>query len=128
MSDRQRSGSVRGQEGHRSDFARIGNAAETLDFSALRLEQRNPEDYPQHYPPSERAPSRLGEPMDIEDVAALLGCSVWTVRQRYLREGLPHIRASARGRFVFFRKQVVDWILKRQQGRRRSESESIQAR
>jgi predicted site-specific integrase-resolvase len=52
--------------------------------------------------------------MDIEDVAELLGCSVWTVRQRYLPAGLPHIRASVRGRFVFFQKQVTDWILKRQ--------------
>lgn len=117
MSDRRRSGSVRGQEGHRSDFARIGNAAETLDFSELRLGQRNPEHYPQHCPHRESAPSRLGEPMDIEDVAELLGCSVWTVRQRYLPEGLPHIRASARGRFIFFREQVIDWILNRQKGK-----------
>ena len=117
MSDRRRRESVRGSEGHRSDFALIGNSAETLGFSALRLGQRNPEDYPQHYPPHERALSRLGEPMDIEDVAELLGCSVWTVRQRYLPAGLPHIRASARGRFVFFRKQVIDWILKRQKGK-----------
>jgi len=102
MSGRRRSGSVRGVEGHRSDFAQIGNAAETLDVSAFRLGQRNPEDYPQHYPPS-----RLGEPMDVEDVAELLGCSVWTIRQRYLPAGLPHIRASARGRFIFFHKQVI---------------------
>jgi hypothetical protein len=88
------------------------NAAETLDVSAFRLGQRNLEDYPQHYPSS-----RLGEPMDIEDVAELLGCSVWTVRQKYLPAGLPYIRASARGRFVFFRKQVIDWILKRQKGK-----------
>lgn len=112
MSDKRRSGSVRGAEGHRSDFAQSGNAAETLGLSALSLGQRNPEEYPQHYPAS-----RLGEPMDIEDVAGLLGCSVWTVRQRYLPEGLPHIRASARGRFVFFHKQVVEWILKRQKGK-----------
>jgi hypothetical protein len=111
MSDRRRSGSVRGVEGHRSDFAQTPKAAETLGFSALSLGQRNPENYPQHYPPS-----RLGEPMDIEDVAELLGCSVWTIRQRYLPAGLPHIRASARGRFVFFQKQVIDWILKRQKG------------
>jgi hypothetical protein len=52
--------------------------------------------------------------MDIEDVAMLFGCSVWTVRQRYLKEGLPHLRASARGRFVFFREQVTEWILERQ--------------
>jgi hypothetical protein len=112
MSDRRSSGNVRGREGHRSDFAQMRNAAETLDVSTFRLGPRNPEDYPQHYPPS-----RLGEPMDIEDVALLLGCSVWTVRQRYLPAGLPHIRASARGRFVFFRKQVIDWILKRQKGK-----------
>jgi hypothetical protein len=114
MSAKRRSGSVRRGEGHRSDFVQTRNAAETLDFSAARLGQRNPEDCPQHYPHLESAPSRLGEPMDIDDVAMLLGCSVWTVRQRYLPEGLPHIRASARGRFVFFRKQVVDWIIKRQ--------------
>ena len=101
MSDKRRSRSVRGSEGHRSDFAQMRNAAETLDISAFRLGQKKPEDYPQHYPPS-----RLGEPMDIQDVAELLGCSVWTVRQRYLPDGLPHIRASARGRFVFFRKQL----------------------
>ena len=103
---------MREREGHRSDFAQMRNATETLDFSAIRLGQRNPQDYPQHYPPS-----RLGEPMDIEDVAELLGCSVWTVRQRYLPAGLPHIRASARGRFVFFQKQVIDWIVKRQKGK-----------
>jgi hypothetical protein len=44
----------------------------------------------------------------------LLGCSVWTVRQKYLPQGLPHLRASAAGKFVFFRKQIVNWILKRQ--------------
>ncbi len=53
--------------------------------------------------------------MDIEQVAALLGCSAWTVRQRYLPQGLPYLRTSATGRFVFFREQVIDWILKRQE-------------
>src|SRR5207245_565309 len=96
MSDKRRSGSVREREGHRSDFAQLRNAAETLGFSAIRLGQRNPQDYPQHCPyPEARFP--LGEAMDIEDVAQLLGCSVWTVRQKYLPKGLPHLRASARG-------------------------------
>jgi hypothetical protein len=57
---------------------------------------------------------KLGEPLAIEEVAALLGCSAWTVRQRYLRQGLPCIRASARGKIVFFREQVIAWIEKRQ--------------
>lgn len=60
-------------------------------------------------------PSALGEPLSIHDVAALLGCSAWTVRQRYLPQGLPHLRACAGGRIVFFREQVIAWILKRQQ-------------
>jgi predicted site-specific integrase-resolvase len=57
----------------------------------------------------------LGEAMNIGQVAALLGCSAWTVRQRYLRQGLPHLRAYASGKLVFFREQVTQWILKRQQ-------------
>src|SRR5437867_3619011 len=111
MSNKQRSGNVMRWEGHRSDFAQMRKAAEPLDFSAFRLGQRNPQAYPQHYPYPEAAQFPLGEPMDIEDVAMLLGCSPWTIRQRYLPEGLPHMRASARGRFVFYRKQVIDWIL-----------------
>lgn len=60
-------------------------------------------------------PQDLGEPLSIRDVAQLLGCSAWTVRQRYLPQGLPHLRACSGGRIVFFREQVIAWILKRQQ-------------
>jgi len=56
----------------------------------------------------------LGEPLAIEQVAELLGCSPWTVRQRYLRQGLPYLQARPRGKLVFFREQITDWILKRQ--------------
>jgi Helix-turn-helix domain len=56
----------------------------------------------------------LGDPMTIEEVAGLLGCSPWTVRQRYLRQGLPHLQARPRGKLVFFREQVIAWTLKRQ--------------
>lgn len=114
MSDRQKRGCVMGREGHRSDFARMRNAAESLGFPAFRLGQWSPDHYPQHYPTPEVTRFPLGEPMDIEDVAALLGCSPWTVRQKYLPAGLPHIRASRHGRIVFFREQIVDWILERQ--------------
>lgn len=68
---------------------------------------------PQHYPLPHN--SALGEALDIAEVAKLLGCSPWTVRQKYLRQGLPHIRTCVGGRFVFFREQVIAWILKRQQ-------------
>ena len=59
-------------------------------------------------------PTALGEPLTIEEVAALLGCSAWTVRQRYLRQGLPYLQARPRGKLVFFRGQVIAWIEKRQ--------------
>ena len=56
----------------------------------------------------------LGEPLDITKIALLLGCSVWTVRQKYVPLGLPHLRTGPAGKFVFFRGQVIDWILNRQ--------------
>ena len=52
--------------------------------------------------------------MTILEVAALLGCSAWTVRQRYLPRGLPYFRSCAAGKLVFFRSQVTHWILNQQ--------------
>jgi hypothetical protein len=60
----------------------------------------------------------LGEALGIRDVAALIGCSVWTVRQRCLRQGLPHFRTSRTGRLIFYRKQVVRWLFENQTARR----------
>jgi len=57
----------------------------------------------------------LGEPLSIKQVAQLIGCSHWTVRQRHLPEGLPHFRAGASGKLIFYRDQVVRWILQKQQ-------------
>src|SRR5690242_11563116 len=80
-------------EGLKYGGAEEAKGAETLEFFTSRLGQRNP----QHCPhpaeaelgaPPECAP--LGEPLSIDDVAELLGCSPWTIRQRYLRQGLPH--------------------------------------
>lgn len=91
--------------------------AETLGFHEPSLGQRNP----QHCPQSPNEDTRLsanddllGEPLAIEQVADLLGCSAWTVRQRYLKQGLPFLQARPRGKLVFFREQVTAWILKRQ--------------
>ena len=63
-------------------------------------------------PPS--AFHHLGEALSIDEVADLLGCSPWTVRQRYLRQGLPYLQARTRGKLVFFREQVIAWVEKRQ--------------
>jgi hypothetical protein len=56
----------------------------------------------------------LGPPLSIRQVAAMLGCSPWTVRQQLLPRGLPHFRSGPNGKLIFFRDQVVAWILNQQ--------------
>jgi len=58
----------------------------------------------------------LGEPLKIREVASLLGCSPWTVRQKLLPRGLPYFRSGASGKLVFFKAQVVRWIESQQKG------------
>ena len=67
---------------------------------------------PQHYPGSA---DPLGEPISIREVAQLLGCSPWTVRHKYLLQGLPYLRSGSQGKLIFYRNQIVRWILERQQ-------------
>jgi hypothetical protein len=57
----------------------------------------------------------LGAPLSIRCVARMLGCSPWTVRQQHIPAGLPHFRSSTQGKLVFFRDQVVAWVLRQQQ-------------
>ena len=96
------------QNGYESDFGDERKAAETLDFSQARLEQSCSQRCPHQHGPS------LGEALGIAEVAELLGCSAWTVRQKYLPQGLPHVRASRAGKIVFFKTQVIAWIVQRQ--------------
>lgn len=79
----------------------------SLDFSPDAIGQS----YPARYPHPEDA---LGEPLTIREVAKLLGCSPWTVRHSYLPKGLPHLRAGPLGKLIFYRNQVVRWVLQRQ--------------
>jgi hypothetical protein len=60
----------------------------------------------------------LGEPLGIKEVARLIGCSAWTVRQRCLRQGLPHFRVSRTGKLVFYRALVVRWLVEKQTERK----------
>jgi hypothetical protein len=109
-------------EGLKYGVAETEKSTETLNFTASGLGQRNPQHYPHREEPAaacSSAPSPLGDPLSIHDVAELLGCSAWTVRQRYLPQGLPHLRACTSGKLVFFREQVIAWILKRQQQRQK---------
>jgi hypothetical protein len=103
-------------EGLKYGLAETTKAAETLELPLPGLGQRNPQHcpYPAEAVPTVPSVSQLGEPLSIDEVAELLGCSPWTVRQRYLRQGLPYLQARTRGKLVFFREQVIAWIEKRQ--------------
>jgi hypothetical protein len=58
----------------------------------------------------------LGRPLDIAQVAAIIGCSPWTIRQTLIPRGLPHFRFKASGRLTFYESQIVRWIEKEQGG------------
>jgi hypothetical protein len=95
-----------------SGFAERGNALQIRDFSPASYGQNCPQHYPQT---AECNTELLGAPLSIREVARLIGCSVWTVRQSYLPQGLPHLRSGPRSKLIFFRDQVVRWILEHQQ-------------
>jgi hypothetical protein len=68
-------------------------------------------------PLPERLPApALGPPLDIKQVAAVIGCSPWTVRQKLLPQGLPFFRSAASGKLIFYQAQVVRWIERQQEG------------
>jgi hypothetical protein len=95
-----------------SGFALRRECAPLLGISYADPGQSCPQHYPQRPEPRENS---LGEPLTIREVARLMGCSAWTVRQSYLPQGLPHLRSGPSGKLIFYRDQVVAWILKRQQ-------------
>jgi hypothetical protein len=95
------------ERGTLSGFVLNAKAAETKAIARPSLGQS----YPKQYPGSENP---LGAPLSIKDVARLIGCSAWTVRQKYIPLGLPHLRSGPSGRLTFFSNQVVAWVLARQ--------------
>jgi hypothetical protein len=105
----------------RSDLILRANPMEIRGVSAARLGQSYPIDYPQVRDANDvplETPDRgtLGAPLSIRDVARLIGCSAWTVRQRHLPQGLPYFRSGPAGKLIFYRNQVVAWILRQQKG------------
>jgi hypothetical protein len=66
-------------------------------------------------PASESSTRELGKPLGIRETAELIGCSPWTVRQRHIPQGLPHFRSGPSGKLIFYRDQVIRWILEQQQ-------------
>lgn len=57
----------------------------------------------------------LGEPISIREVSRLIGSSAWTVRQVWVPKGLPCLRSGPGGKLIFYRDQVVAWIIAQQQ-------------
>ncbi len=62
------------------------------------------------------APAELGSPLSVSEVAVLIGCSPWTVRQTLIPRGLPYCQFKANGRLIFYRDQVIRWIEEQQEG------------
>jgi hypothetical protein len=95
-----------------SGFAEHGKTLQTRCLSPTSYGQNCPQRYPEAL---EGGNELLGAPLSIRDVARLIGCSPWTVRQSYLPQGLPYLRSGPHGKLVFFYDQIVRWILQHQQ-------------
>ena len=92
---------------------------ELLNLSASELGQNCTSQCPQQCPSSGssvESDRTLGDPLSIREVAKLIGCSPWSIRQRYLLQGLPHFRSGPHGKLIFYRNQVVAWLLRQQKG------------
>jgi hypothetical protein len=93
---------------------KFGENEEAQQFKGVWADQPRaelPVGKPVGYRPTE---DPLGEALTIREVARLLGCSVWTVRNRHLRRGLPNFRIGGTGKLVFYRSQITRWILEQQ--------------
>src|ERR1700730_10296252 len=98
-----------------SAFDRAAKAKELLAFMPLSLGHSSPGHCPPHCPQLGEA-DPLGTPLSIGDVAKLVGCSKWPIRQKYLPLGLPHFRVSPTGRLLFYKTLVIRWLIRRQKG------------
>jgi hypothetical protein len=87
----------------------------SLDFSSPRLGHSSPHHCPRQCPHAGEA-DPLGPPLSICEAAHLIGCSPWTVRQKYLPLGLPHFRVGSTGKLIFYTNQIIRWIENQQKG------------
>jgi hypothetical protein len=109
------------EQRRKSGLVTDSNSLQTHEFRAFGLGQSYPKHYPQSWDEDAVALDRpevtaLGAPLSIREVARLIGCSAWTVRQRHLPQGLPCFRSGPAGKLIFYRNQVVAWILRQQKG------------
>ena len=100
----------------KSGFDHEAKRKELLAFGPAHLGQSCPQQCPyRENAPSARFSEPLGEPLSIREVAGLIGCSPWTVRQRYVPLGLPHLRSGPNGKLIFYRNQIIHWLLRQQE-------------
>ena len=100
----------------KSGLPQLPNRTDSLAFAAPDPGQSYPQRCPQ--PEGTQAATLaepLGAPLSIHEAARLIGCSPWTVRQRYLPAGLPHHRLTPNGKLIFYRNQIIRWLLRQQQ-------------
>jgi hypothetical protein len=104
------------EETRKSGLRLTRKPRQTFASLPISLGQSCPQQYTQAEDPvSVRLTDALGAPLSIREVARLIGCSPWTVRQRYLPAGRPHERPTPNGKLIFYRNQIIRWLLARQQ-------------
>ena len=97
-------------------------SASLQPFHSASLGQHCPSQCPEQPGPNLAQPvasveqARLGPPLNIREIAELIGCSPWTVRQKLIPKGLPHFRLGASDKLIFYTNQVVRWIQTKQKG------------
>ena len=92
------------------------NFKHSLPLELKSLGQSCPHHCPEHCPQEDgSAEYSLGEPLSIREVAKLIGVSSWTIRQRYLSAGIPHFRSGRVGKLIFYKNQIIEWLLVEQQ-------------
>lgn len=100
----------------KSSFEDEAKLKDFRGFGANSPGQNYPQECPHPADPETEAfAESLGAPLSTSQVARLIGCSVWTVRHRYLAAGLPHFRMGLAGKLIFYTQQVVRWLLRQQQ-------------
>ena len=112
---------IRRFDGKESGIRKGPKAADLLELMRPPIGQHYPKHYPTQpvasggQPVASGAESRLGQPLDVRQVARLLGCSPWSIRNRWIPKGLPHFRSGASSKLIFYEAQVVRWIERQQQ-------------
>jgi hypothetical protein len=91
----------------------------SLPFRARDLGQACPPSCPRQKPQEGleefgREDVDLGPPLSINEVSRLVGVSVWTVRHRCLAAGLPYFRVGPTGKLLFYKNQIIHWLLTEQ--------------